>query len=179
MKSGRTTNPIYEIKCWVLLVSDIGISCTSMSILTNYWPDIWYWYIPFSYVFHMFPDQSYIRKKLTLLLKNEVSKRNVNIFTRISHRLTQQKFSRCPKYVQLCTIHGQGITASMLRSIKAISLWYCWGIIKAQVALLVAFSSFELFGRMFLIFLLTIPLRFSMDSLLYKVSCSSFVIKEV
>ncbi len=54
------------------------------------------------------------------------------------------------------------ITASMRRGMKVISLWHCWGGVEAQVSLTVAFRSFAFFGLLFLIFLLTIPLRFSM-----------------
>ncbi len=45
---------------------------------------------------------------------------------------------------------------------EVISLWHCWGGMKAQVSLTVAFSSSEFFGLLFLILLLTIPHRFSM-----------------
>ncbi len=53
------------------------------------------------------------------------------------------------------------ITASIQRGMEVISLWHCWGGMEAQVSLTVAFSSFALFGLLFLIFLLTIPHRFS------------------
>ncbi len=54
------------------------------------------------------------------------------------------------------------ITASIRRGMEVISLWHCWGGIEAQVSLTVAFSSSAFFGLLFLIFLLTIPHRFSM-----------------
>ncbi len=54
------------------------------------------------------------------------------------------------------------ITASVRRDMELISLWHCWGGMEAQVSLTVAFSSSALFGLLFLIFLLTIPHRFSM-----------------
>ncbi len=54
------------------------------------------------------------------------------------------------------------ITASIRRGMKVISLWHCWGGMEAQVSLTVAFSSSAFFGLLFLIFLLTIPRRFSM-----------------
>ncbi len=54
------------------------------------------------------------------------------------------------------------ITASIRRGMKVISLWHCWGVMEAQVSLTVAFSSSAFFGLLFLIFLLTIPHRFSM-----------------
>ncbi len=50
-------------------------------------------------------------------------------------------------------------TASIQRGMEASCLWHCWGIIEAQVALIVAFSSSVLFGWMFL---LTMPDRFHM-----------------
>ncbi len=53
------------------------------------------------------------------------------------------------------------ITASIRRGMEVISLWHCWGGMEAQVSLTVAFSSSAFFG-LFLIFLLTIPHRFSM-----------------
>ncbi len=53
------------------------------------------------------------------------------------------------------------ITASIRRGMEVISLWHCWGGMEAQVSLTVAFSS-SVFGLLFLIFLLTIPHRFSM-----------------
>ncbi len=43
-----------------------------------------------------------------------------------------------------------------------ISLWHCWGGLEDQVSLTVAFSSSAFFCLLFLIFLLTIPHRFSM-----------------
>ncbi len=54
------------------------------------------------------------------------------------------------------------ITASIRRGMEVISLWHCWGGMEAQVSLTVAFSSSAFFGLLFLIFLLTIPHRFSM-----------------
>ncbi len=45
---------------------------------------------------------------------------------------------------------------------EVISLWHCWGGMEAQVSLTVAFSSSALLGLVSLIFLLTIPHRFSM-----------------
>ncbi len=54
------------------------------------------------------------------------------------------------------------ITASIRRGMEVISLWHCWGGMEAQVSLTVAFSSSAFFALLFLIFLLTIPHRFSM-----------------
>ncbi len=45
---------------------------------------------------------------------------------------------------------------------EVISLWHCWGGMEAQVSLTVAFSSSALLGLVSLIFLFTIPHRFSM-----------------
>ncbi len=54
------------------------------------------------------------------------------------------------------------ITASIRRGMEVISLWHCWGGMEAQVSVTVAFGSSAFFGLLFLIFLLTLPLRFSM-----------------
>ncbi len=54
------------------------------------------------------------------------------------------------------------ITASIRRGMEVISLWHCWGGMEAQVSLIAAFSSSALLGLVSLIFLLTIPHRFSM-----------------
>ncbi len=54
------------------------------------------------------------------------------------------------------------ITASIWRGMEVISLWHCWGGMEAQVALIAAFSSSALLSLVSLIFLLTIPHRFSM-----------------
>ncbi len=54
------------------------------------------------------------------------------------------------------------ITGSIRHGMEVISLWHCWGGMGAQVSLTVAFSSSAFFGLLFLIFLLTIPHRFSM-----------------
>ncbi len=54
------------------------------------------------------------------------------------------------------------ITDSIRHGIEVINLWHCWGGMEAQVSLTVAFSSSAFFGLLFLIFLLTIPHRFSM-----------------
>ncbi len=54
------------------------------------------------------------------------------------------------------------ITASIRHGMEVISLWHCWGGMEAQVSLIVAFSSSALLGLVSLIFLLTIPHRFSM-----------------
>ncbi len=54
------------------------------------------------------------------------------------------------------------ITASIRRGMEVISLWHCWGGMEAQVSLTVAFRSSALLGLVSLIFLLTIPHRFSM-----------------
>ncbi len=53
-------------------------------------------------------------------------------------------------------------TASIRRGMEVISLWHCRGGLEAQVSLTVAFSSSALLGLVSLIFLLTIPHRFSM-----------------
>ncbi len=67
----------------------------------------------------------------------------------------------------ICTQHLVGapfalITASIRRGMEVISLWHCWGGMEAQVSLTVAFRSSALLGLVSLIFLLTIPHRFSM-----------------
>ncbi len=54
------------------------------------------------------------------------------------------------------------ITASIRRGMEVVSLWHCWSGMKAQVSVTVAFCSSAFFGLLFLIFLLTIPHRFSM-----------------
>ncbi len=54
------------------------------------------------------------------------------------------------------------IAASIRRGMEVISLWHCWGGMEAQVSLTVAFSSSALLGLVSLIFLFTIPHRFSM-----------------
>ncbi len=64
------------------------------------------------------------------------------------------------------------ITASIRRGMEVISLWHCWGGLEAQVYLTVAFSSSAFFGLLFLIFLLTIPHRFSGDQVWWV--CWSF-----
>ncbi len=53
------------------------------------------------------------------------------------------------------------ITAAMRRGMESISLWHCSGVMRAQVALIVAFSSSALLGLAYRIFLFTIPHRFS------------------
>ena len=50
----------------------------------------------------------------------------------------------------------------MRRGMEAISLWHCWGVMEAQVALIAAFSSSALLGLVSRIFLFTIPHIFSM-----------------
>ncbi len=52
------------------------------------------------------------------------------------------------------------ITAAMRRGMESISLWHCSGVMRAQVALIVAFSSSALLGLAYRIFLFTIPHRF-------------------
>ncbi len=54
------------------------------------------------------------------------------------------------------------ITAAMRRGMESISLWHCSGVMRAQVALIVAFSSSALLGLAYCIFLVTISHRFSM-----------------
>ncbi len=54
------------------------------------------------------------------------------------------------------------ISAAMRRGMESISLWHCSGVMRAQVALIVAFSSSALLGLAYCIFLFTIPHRFSM-----------------
>ncbi len=51
----------------------------------------------------------------------------------------------------------------MRRGMEVISLWHCWGGMEAQVSLTVIFSSSAFFGLFFLIFLLTISHKFSME----------------
>ncbi len=52
------------------------------------------------------------------------------------------------------------ITAAMRRGMESISLWHCSGVMRAQVALIVAFSSSALLGLAYRIFLFTIPIDF-------------------
>ncbi len=90
---------------------------------------------------------------------------------RILHKINKkghfkQKCQASEKYVNLCTEYLVGppfawITASMRRGMKTISLWHCSGVKEAQVALIAAFRSSALLGLVYLIFLLTIPHRFS------------------
>ncbi len=47
------------------------------------------------------------------------------------------------------------ITAAMRRGMESISLWHCSGVMRAQVALIVAFSSSALLGLAYRIFLYT------------------------
>ncbi len=54
------------------------------------------------------------------------------------------------------------ITALIRRGMEVTSLWHCWCGMEAQVALIAAFSSSALLGLVSLLFLLTIPHRFSM-----------------
>ncbi len=57
---------------------------------------------------------------------------------------------------------------------EVISLWYCWGDMETHVSLTEAFSSSAFFGLLFLLFLLTIPRRFSMwisHGLLTQMQC--------
>ncbi len=54
------------------------------------------------------------------------------------------------------------ITAAMRRGMESISLWHCSGVMRAQVALIVAFSSSALLGLAYRIFLFTTLHRFSM-----------------
>ncbi len=54
------------------------------------------------------------------------------------------------------------ITAAMRRGMESISLWHCSGVMRTQVALIVAFSSSALLGLAYRIFLFTIPHWFSM-----------------
>ncbi len=56
------------------------------------------------------------------------------------------------------------ITASIRRGMEGDQFVHCWGGMEAQVSLTVAFSSSALLGLVSLIFLLTIPHRFSMGS---------------
>ncbi len=56
------------------------------------------------------------------------------------------------------------IAAAMRRGMESISLWHCSGVMRAQVALIVAFSSSALLGLAYRIFLFTIPHRFSLDT---------------
>ncbi len=67
----------------------------------------------------------------------------------------------------LCTQYLVGppfawMTASMRRGMETTSLWHWSGVMEAQVALRAAFRSSALMGLVSLIFLLTIPHRFSM-----------------
>ncbi len=62
----------------------------------------------------------------------------------------------------ICTQYLVGAPFALIRrGMEVISLWHCWGGMEAQVSLTVALSSSAFFGLLFLIFLLTIPHRFS------------------
>ncbi len=51
------------------------------------------------------------------------------------------------------------ITAAMRRGMESISLWHCSGVMRAQVALIVAFSSSALLGLAYRIFLFGVKVR--------------------
>ncbi len=75
----------------------------------------------------------------------------------------KQKCQASEKYAHFYALNTFAwITALMMRGMEAISLWHCSGVIEAQVALIAAFGSSALLGLVSLIFLLTIPHRFSM-----------------
>lgn len=61
---------------------------------------------------------------------------------------------------RICTKYFAWNTASVWRGMEAIYMWHCWGVMEAQVALKVAFSSPALSYLVPLIFLLAIPHRF-------------------
>ncbi len=56
------------------------------------------------------------------------------------------------------------ITASIRRDMEVISLWHCWGGVKTRFLWQWPSAHLHFFGLLFLIFLLTIPHRFSMFS---------------
>ncbi len=89
-------------------------------------------------------------------IKNNILNRNV----RLLKSMFISMHSICTQY--LVGPPFAWITASMRRGMEAISLWHCSGVMEAQVALIAAFRSSALLGLVSLVFLLTIPHRFSM-----------------
>ncbi len=81
---------------------------------------------------------------------------------RILHEKYEQKSMSMYSTQYLVGAPLAWITAAMRRGMESISPWHCSGVMRAQVALIVAFSSSALLGLAYRIFLFTIPHRFSM-----------------
>ncbi len=98
-------------------------------------------------------------KGLTSVVDNSCRSRDSNPQPWVTSPTLYPLESRLP---YLPRLPNPPITASMRRGMEAISLWHCSGVMEAQAALIAAFRSSALFGLESLIFLLTIPSRFSL-----------------
>ncbi len=89
---------------------------------------------------------SYINKKVYFKQKYQASEKKVNFYALNTWLglLLNELMHQC----------GCGM--------EVISLWHCSGVMEAQIVLIAAFRSSALLGLVSLIFLLTIPHRFSM-----------------
>ncbi len=98
--------------------------------------------------------------------QNSVSQK-IRILHKINKKgYSKQKCQASEKHVNFYALNTwlgllTTITASMWRGMEAISLWHCSGVMEAQVTLIEAFRSSALLGQVSLIFLLTMPHRFS------------------
>ncbi len=130
---------------------------------------ILYRFITHSEIFQAFVSWNFDDYGLQIMkTKNSVSQRITILHKVNKKRIFETEISGFWKVCSfLCTQYLVGppfawITASMRRGMETISLWHCSGVMRAQVALKAAFRSSALLGLVSLIFLLTIPHRFSM-----------------
>lgn len=94
--------------------------------------------------------------------KLEYCKKNTIYFSGIAKNRTETLGSHLVNVQYLLGNPFALITASMHLGIEAISLWHCAGVMEAQTSLMLAISSSWFLGMVSLMFLLTIPHRFSM-----------------
>ncbi len=101
-----------------------------------------------------------VSQKIRILLKTNTKKGFLEILAQL--KSMNMKSMRMYSTQYLVGAPFAWITAAMRRGMESISLWHCSGVMRAQVALIVAFSSSALLGLAYRIFLFTIPHRFSM-----------------
>ncbi len=125
--------------------------------------DIFQVFISFNfddYKWQLMKTPNSVSQKIWILLKTKYKER-------IFRNLGQLKSMNMKSMSMYSTQYLVGapfawITAAMRRGMESISLWHCSGVMRAQVALIVAFSSSALLGLAYRIFLFTILHRFSM-----------------
>ncbi len=124
--------------------------------------DIFQVFISFNfddYNWQLMKTPNSVSQKIRILLKTNTKKGFLEILANWMKSMNMKSMSMYSTQY-LVGAPFVWITAAMRRGMESISLWHCSGVMRAQVALIVAFSSSALLGLAYRIFLSQYPIDF-------------------